>query len=147
MMEETGTVMSLQPDGTAMVLCQRSGACAHCAAATACGGVEDGSARLVAADNPLVAPVGARVTIAVATGTFLRASLLLYIVPLLALVAGALFGQFIGASGKFGLDANRMSAIMGTLGLIGAFVVIRFYSRHQTTQQHRPCITAILDKD
>jgi sigma-E factor negative regulatory protein RseC len=147
MMEETGTIMSLQEDGSALVLCQRSGACAHCSAATACGGVEDGSSRLVAADNPLAAPVGSRVVIAVSTRTFLRASLLLYIVPLLALVAGALFGQFIGASGKFGLDANRMSAIMGTLGLIAAFVVIRLYSRRQAAQDHRPCIIAVLNKD
>jgi len=145
MIEEEGIVLALLNQQRAVVLVQKSGACAHCSAAAACGGAEDGQSRQVEVRNPLGARVGDRVRVAVSTRAFLGASFWLYVMPLLALVAGGLLGQL--TAGHFGLDAERLSAIMGTLGLIGSFLLLRLVGRRLAGNDHIPCIIAVLDKD
>jgi len=145
MIEEEGLVLALLDHQRAMVLVQKSGACAHCSAATACGAAESGQSRQVEASNPLQARVGDRVRVAVSTRAFLGASFWLYVMPLLALVGGGMLGQLVAV--HFGLDAERLSAIMGTLGLIGSFLLLRFIGRRLAGNDHIPCIIAVLNKD
>ena len=147
MIEEVGSVVELRGRHLAMVLCQKSSLCEHCATSGACHIKDDGRARLVEAHNPLGATVGDRVRVAVSTRSFLQSSFLLYIVPLIALVIGAVIGRLVGERLQGGPNPDLLSAIFGVFFLIGSFLVIRVGSRAISPEAFRPQITAILGED
>jgi len=147
MMDEIGTVLEARDDGTALVLCTRSSLCEHCASSGRCGLGSDAGERRILAGNRLGARVGDRVQLSVSTRTFLQSSFIVYIVPLIALVIGALAGQLIGERLPGGPDPNLLAAVLGCAFLVGAFLVIRVGSRALSLDDYRPQITAILDAD
>jgi len=147
MIEEVGTVVELRGKHLAMVLCQKSSLCDHCATAGACHIKDDGRARQVEARNPLGATVGDRVRVAVSTRSFLQSSFIVYIVPLLALVAGAVIGKLVGETLVNGPNPDLLSAIFGVFFLVGSFLVIRVGSRALSPEAFRPQIVAILHDD
>jgi sigma-E factor negative regulatory protein RseC len=147
MIEEVGTVVELRGKHLAMVLCQKSSLCDHCATSGACHIKDDGRARLVEAHNALGATVGDRVRVAVSTRTFLQSSFIVYIVPLLALVIGAVIGKLVGETLVDGPSPDLLSAIFGVFFLAGSFLVIRLGSRVLSPEAFRPQITAILHDD
>jgi len=145
--EEVGTVVELPAKHVAMVLCQKSSMCEHCATAGACHVGDDGRARMVEAHNPVGAAVGDRVRVAVSTRNFLQSGFLLYIVPLLAMVVGAVIGSLVGESLPGGPNPDLLSAIFGVSFLAGSFLVIRVGSRALSPEAFRPQIVAILHDD
>jgi len=147
MIEEIGTVVELRGKHVAMVLCQKSSLCEHCPTSGACHIGDNGRERVVEARNPLGAAVGDRVRVAVSTRSFLQSSFLLYIVPLIALVVGAVIGKLVGERLQTGPDPDLLSAIFGVFFLIGSFLVIRVGSRALSPEAFRPQIVAILDGD
>jgi sigma-E factor negative regulatory protein RseC len=147
MIEEIGTVVELRGKHGAMVLCQKSNMCEHCATSGACHIGDNGRERVVEAHNPLGAAVGDRVRVAVSTRSFLQSSFLLYIVPLIALVVGAVIGRLVGERLQGGPDPDLLSAIFGVFFLVGSFLVIRVGSRVLSPEAFRPQIVAILDED
>jgi sigma-E factor negative regulatory protein RseC len=85
--------------------------------------------------------------VAVSTRSFLQSSFLLYIVPLIALVVGAVIGRLVGERLQGGPDPDLLSAIFGVFFLIGSFLVIRVGSRALSPEAFRPQIVAILNDD
>lgn len=147
MIEEVGTVVELPAKHLARVLCQKSSMCEHCATAGACHVGDDGRARVVEAYNPVGAAVGDRVRVAVSTRNFLQSGFLLYILPLLAMVAGAVIGNLVGESLPGGPNPDLLSAIFGVFFLAASFLVIRVGSRALSPDAFRPQIVAILDEN
>ena len=144
MMEESGTVIELKPNQIAVVLCQKTSACSHCATRSSCISGDDKGSMQVDAHNPLNAQIGDRVTLATSSRVFLRSSFILYIVPLIALVVGAVAGQQIGERIPNGPDPNLLAAILGCAFLAGAFVTIRVGSRALPPEDYMPSIIEIL---
>ena len=147
MMDEIGTVMEVRANRTALVRCSKSSLCEHCASAENCGMGRDSGERVIEAGNRLGAEVGDRVQLSISTRTFLQSSFMVYIVPLIALVIGAVAGQLIGQQLPQGPDPNLLAAILGCAFLVGAFLVIRVGSRALPQEDYRPQITAILTPD
>ena len=147
MINETGTVIKLKTADIAIVLCQKNSACAHCSAEGVCNPGDTGQARSVEAYNSVGAQVGDQVRLSVSTRSFLRSSFLLYIVPLIALIIGAFIGQEIAPSFENGLDANALSAIMGTGLMALSFLVIRMSNKLLSKKDYMPQITAIAHGD
>ncbi len=147
MIEEVGTVVELRGKHLVLVLCEKSSLCAHCATAGACHIGDDGKVRTVEARNPLGAAVGDRVRVAVSTRSFLQSGFIVYIVPLLALVLGAVAGKLVGERLAGGPDPELLSAIFGVFFLAGSFLVIRVGSRALPAEAFRPEIVAILSAD
>jgi sigma-E factor negative regulatory protein RseC len=147
MIEEVGTVVELRGKHLAVVLCQKSSMCEHCATAGACHIGDDGRVRTVEALNPLGAALGQRVKVAVSTKTFLQSGFVLYIVPLLAMVVGAVVGKVVGEALVDGPDPELLSALFGVCFLVGSFLVIRLGSRVLPAENFRPQIVAILAHD
>lgn len=147
MMEESGTVIELKPNQIAVVLCQKSSACNHCASKSSCISGDDKGSMQVDAHNPLNAQIGNRVKLVTSSRVFLRSSFILYIVPLIALVIGAVAGQQIGERIPNGPDPNLLAAIIGCAFLAGAFVTIRVGSRALPPEDYMPSITEILSPD
>lgn len=144
MIEEVGSVVELKGKNVAVVLCQKSSFCKSCAAEGMCHVGEDNSAKLVEVHNHLAATVGDRVKVVTSTKSFLQSSFLLYIVPLIFLVTGAVFGQFLAEFLDNGLDSNVMSAIMGTSFMAASFLIIRIGSSSLAKEAYMPKIVEII---
>ena len=144
MIEENGTVVELKGKATAVVMCRKSSLCEHCATSGSCMLGDDNHTRLIEVMNGLGAEVGDHVRIATTTRSFLQSSFLLYIVPLIALVIGALVGKAVGEKLDVGLEANLLSAIFGVFFMIGSFVILRVGSSALSKEAYMPKIVAIL---
>lgn len=120
MTDAKGTISAVDGD-TAVVVMDETG-CGRCHEEGGCGGHNLGkmlcsSPRSFRVSNPGGAAVGDRVTIVVAAGAVRRSALLVYVVPLLTLLLGALGGSAL---------AGEIGAIVGAVGgLLGAWLVLR----------------------
>lgn len=112
-----------------MILCRKSTFCNGCAAMGLCHAGDDGRSMVVETHNVLGAVVGDKVRLASRAGKFLLASFLLYVVPLLALIAGAVLGELVGAFYALRIDPNLLAAIFGLAFMVGSFFIIRIGSR------------------
>ncbi len=146
MIEEHGTVIELKGKHVAAVLCQKSSFCRNCASMEACEVGSDNKSKIVEAHNAIGAQVGDKVKLATSTRNFLQSSFLLYVVPLVALLIGAVAGNLLGER-LAGIDPNLLSAIMGTAFLVGAFLVIRVGSKAIPKENYMPRIVEIIPLD
>lgn len=104
-----GTVTETN-QGMAKVAFKRSKACGDC---HACASFGDGNA-LIELENTLGAKAGDRVVIELHPGGVFKASLILYGIPLAALLAGVLVGSRISglASALIGIGAAAVSLVL-----------------------------------
>lgn len=144
MIEEIGTVVELKGKRVAVVMCTKSSLCENCATNGNCALGDDGNTRLIEVQNSLAAEVGEQVRIATTTKSFLQSSFLLYIVPLIALVIGAVAGMLVGESVPTGLDPNLLSAIFGVFFMSGSFLILRVGSSVLNKESYMPKITEII---
>lgn len=123
MITETGRVVAVK-DGKAWVQTIRASACESCSARGGCGqrvlaGASSGRANQVLVSNHLNARVGDEVTVAIEESALLSASVLVYGLPLLLLVLGAVAGQH-------WLPGPDAGAIAGAVaGLVAGFAIAR----------------------
>ncbi|SDL54022.1 positive regulator of sigma(E), RseC/MucC [Geoalkalibacter ferrihydriticus] len=144
MLEETGTVIEIKDGQTAVVLCSKSSMCESCAAMDSCRIGDDSGERLVEARNLLNAVIGDHVRIATSTRSFLQSSFVLYMLPLVFLVTGAIVGQLLAERIDAGIDPNLLSALFGVACLILSFLGIRLWSRTIPAENFMPWITEVL---
>lgn len=144
--EEYGTVVELKGKEIAVVLCKRHSACKHCPSSGACQLGSDSETMLVEAFNPIGADISDRVKVVTSTKHFLQSSFMLYIVPILGLLVGALIGQGIGEWTAIGIDPSLLSAILGVAFLAGTFLCIRVGTRALKREIFMPRIVAIQNK-
>jgi sigma-E factor negative regulatory protein RseC len=123
LIEERGQVVEVR-SGRALVETVRSGSCEACGARHACGCTGGGREARVWVDDPIGVRPGERVTIAVSEGTVLRASVLVYLLPVVALVIGAIVGNAFAPS--FGWSADLGAAGLGLGCMVLAFVASRY---------------------
>jgi sigma-E factor negative regulatory protein RseC len=143
MIEEYGTVIELKGKHVAIVIAEKGSFCKNCASMEACKVGDDNRSMLIEAHNPLGAQVGNKVKVVTSTKSFLQSSFTLYIMPLIAMVIGALIGQGIGER-MAGVDPNLLSAFIGVAFLVGAFLVIRVGSRAIPKEAFMPRIAEII---
>lgn len=98
----------------AWVKTTRSGACDSCATRSSCNAMGGGKEMEVHTINDIGAQIDDRVVMRFNTGSLLKASFLLYIVPILGLIIGAAIGQ----AGSIFLQLDP-----STGSVIGAFIV------------------------
>lgn len=128
MITERGRVIAVTGD-QAWVQTLRLSACQSCSARAACGqralaSVSGGRANQVRVANTLGASVGDEVSLAIAESALLRASLLVYALPLLLMVVGAIGGH----QWAPGSDAYAMAGAAAGLAL-GFWLARRTQSR------------------
>ena len=85
----------------------------------------------VEAINTADARVGDRIVLNIKTASLLKATFLLYVFPILAMIAGAVLGQKVAV--MRGVDPSGLSALIGFLFFGLAFVVIRITGRRLST--------------
>ena len=143
MIEEYGTIIELKERRVAVVQCVRNSACQHCPSSSACQLGEDHESMLVEAYNQVGGQLNDRVKLVTTTRNFLQSSFLLYIVPVLGLLVGALLGQAIGERADVPLDPSLLAALCGSGFLVTTFLAIRFVTRSWKKEAYMPRIVAI----
>lgn len=127
MATEEGIVFKIGAPGTAWVKTTRSSACKSCTSRDACQGEGSGKEMEVEAINTADARVGDLIVLNIKTAPLLKATFLLYIFPILAMLAGALLGQSVAT--MRGSDPSAMAALFAFLFFGLAFVIIRVTGR------------------
>ena len=141
-MEEIGIVKSLQGN-LARVSVVRKSACDQCKAG--CILTEDGAE--MEALNEVGAEVGQRVRIVTKPFTYLKGSLLVYGVPALALILGAVVGKEMLPGLFRDYDPDMLSALSGFGAFIVCLIAVKIWStRVEKMTEYKPVIEEILEK-
>jgi sigma-E factor negative regulatory protein RseC len=144
MATEEGVVfrMGTPEAGTAWVKTTRSSACESCSSKGACHVDGGGKEMEVEAINTADARVGDRIVLNIKTASLLKATFLLYVFPILAMIAGAVLGQTVAV--MKGSDPSGLSALFGFLFFVLAFIIIRVAGRRLSTNaSYKPEIIKI----
>ncbi len=134
-MPRTGLVLSV--DGShATISTMKRGVCESCSESGACNAnvsIIKEKPEVVVADNTLGARPGEMVDFDLPDGQELRVSLLVWIVPLVGMLAGVAAGALLAERLPVSQDA---AAVLGaTLGLLAAFGVLRIIDRRAETDE------------
>jgi sigma-E factor negative regulatory protein RseC len=127
MIEENGRVVEVD-DGGVWIETIKASACASCAAKSGCGqkllaSIGEGKRFVFAVSNPelISVEVDDNVLIGIEEGSFLKATLFMYLLPLAALFFGAFVSQVAGLSEGYVILLSIFSFAIGLL-------VVRFFS-------------------
>ncbi|NOY12317.1 MAG: SoxR reducing system RseC family protein [Deltaproteobacteria bacterium] len=143
MIEEYGTIVELKSNRVAVVLCSRGSACDHCPSSGTCQAGDDGDSMQVEAFNAVGAAVSDRVKVVTSTKHFLQSSFILYIVPIIGLLIGAVIGQVVAENTDLGIDPSLLSALFAVAFLAGSFLAIRIVTRTLKPEVFMPRIVEI----
>ncbi len=148
-MEQYGQVVDLMGEQKALVRVRQHLSCAGCGK---CGGsfFGDPSKRLenlVEVLNPIGAARGELVRLEARTSEMLLAAFLLYIVPLLGLLAGLFAGRHAAAAQGLPGNPDLWGAIVGFLLMVTIFLVLRAKdTQFARGRRFKAVITAVVDE-
>ena len=129
--------------GRTMVKTQRGDACHSCSAKGACSAMGGSKDMTVEVMNPIGARAGDRVELALPEGSFLKASVVTYLIPLGGFGLGAVLGQILGP--RWGWSADGLSGVLSLIGLALAIVLVTWFNRRLSVREaYIPKIVRIL---
>lgn len=138
---EQGTVKEIK-NRKAVVRVEKSSACAHCGSRSECD-ILSGREMLIEVVNDLEAKEGDYVELSVPAGSLLKLSLMVYFLPVVALIVGAVVGN--DAAKTFGLDSTLASIICGGLSMVITFFALRMFGKgDKAKNKYYPRMTRII---
>lgn len=145
MVEEIGVVTKTEGI-TAKVAIQKKGTCEGCAVKGVCETQGEGAD--IEALNPVGAKVGQTVKVSIKAQVYLKGTMLVYGIPVIALIAGAIFGKNIGEAYFRGTSSDLIAAIMGFGSLFLSFLIIKIWTRtFETKTEYKPVIEEIINNE
>ena len=142
MATEQGIVIKID-SSAAWVKTVKSGACKGCTARGSCHSLGGGDDVEVKAINDAGAKVGDRIVLSIETSSLLKATFLLYVFPILVLIAGALMGQ--GVAPYIGVNPSGFAAVVGfALFFAAVFLMKSKANKLAEKNEYRPKIIKIL---
>jgi positive regulator of sigma E activity len=143
MAQKKGRVRSVGKDGWAMAVTERDDACSNCESAQFCHSLADCSRMETRVFNRANAEVGDRVIISLSSSSVFKSAMILYILPTVSLLAGAIGG--FGLHQQMGIGENVGAILFGFAGLILGFTFAGLISKRQTANSKLiPVITRII---
>ena len=130
MAQKNGQVSRVSKDGWAMVITEKGDACSNCESAQFCHSLADCSRMETRVLNRANAGVGDRVTISLSSSSVFKSAMILYILPTVSLLAGAIGG--FGLHQQLGIGENVGAILFGFAGLILGFTIAGLISKRQT---------------
>ncbi|MDH4101082.1 MAG: SoxR reducing system RseC family protein [Nitrospirota bacterium] len=142
-MEEEAVVISVQGEN-ATVRIMRSGSCDGCSAKSTCGTGSSGEEKVTEALNPVGAAPGQRVIISIKPGVVLKASLIVYLLPILVLIGGAILGKEMATSMGNEAQSDFWAAVVGFSLMAIVFAVQWLWNkRASTAREYMPTIIKV----
>lgn len=144
MVEEQGRVVALADDGV-WVETVRASSCQSCSARQGCGhsvldrNAAGSRARILVVTDRIVS-VGDQVVVGIPEGALMKGALMVYLLPLVCLFAGALLGSRLIVAGQ------DLSALLGVAGLAVGFLVNRWYSGRHAALSMQPSIIRVIPR-
>lgn len=135
-MEETGIVTGLKENGFAFVRATGGEGCGSCGCRGACQALGGGTERKITAINRVGATVGDQVLISIGSGSFLKASFVIYLLPILALVIGSVIGEKYSAHIWAAGNPETVSVLTGLFCLGASFMGIRLFNRRLSQKEN-----------
>jgi len=143
MAQKTGRVTTINQDGWAMVVTEKRDACSNCESAQFCHSLADCSRMETRVLNRANAQVGDRVIISLSSSSVFKSALILYILPILSLLIGAISGSEFHQ--YMGIGETGAAIVFGFVGLLLGFTIAGLISKHQTAASNlTPAITGII---
>ncbi len=144
MAEQIGVVQISEGNGRARVVTDRRGGCSGCESGSgACRSCLSSAKLESSVNNPLGARAGDIVKISLPTRTLYKGAAILYLVPILGLIAGAFVGLWMATN--LGWSDSPVTVLGGMIGLgAGLGVVVRIGRGRKMSQALTPTITAII---
>ena len=141
-MREEGVVVEACGD-RARIRVERSSACNHCSARTLCRPFGE-AYNVMEVANPAAATKGQRVVVAVEPARLMKNSLVVYGIPIVALIAGASLGGYVWRL----RDETDVGALIGAAVFLGlALVVMRVLDRVAARKvENLPRIIEVLEE-
>ncbi len=141
LIEEEGVVTKILENGLVQVVVKRSEACDSCLSKKNCMALIETGQMLVEAHNQVNAQVDQRVVLSQTSDIILKASFLIYLLPLAGLLVGVFVGKMLG--GFLGINTELL---MPLAGLSGAGLVYYFISRKSFDPSYLPTATRIVPR-
>ena len=142
MIEEIGIVVKTEGD-LARVTVQKRGACEGCTAKGACESTSEGME--IEALNPVHAKEGQTVKVLLQAETYLKGSMIIYGLPLVLFITGAIVGKNIGESYFLNTSSDIIAAIFGFGSLIGSLIAVKIWSgKLESRAEYKPYIDEIV---
>jgi sigma-E factor negative regulatory protein RseC len=138
MVVETGRVAKIDV-GKAIIEIEKGTACAKCHAGCACDLGK--STMVVEANDPIGVHVDQFVQLSIPNESVMRASLVVYAVPLFALIIGTLVGEYLGTT--LGIK-NVFEILVGFGALALSLLFVRYYNNlFKQNLKNQPVITKV----
>ncbi len=142
-MEEIGIVREVT-EGKAVVLVERHSACEGCAAGSVCK--SSGEFAEIVALNLAKALPGDRVKVSVKPYTYLKGTALLFGLPSLLLIVGAILGKEYVSRLFADVDSDIVSAITGFGLFVISFVIMKLLARGRgAKRESMPVVEEVLE--
>jgi sigma-E factor negative regulatory protein RseC len=122
--EEIGIIERVEGTSATITVLRRS-ACDGCSSVLC---KPAGQAMTIEALNPIHAQVGQKVRISMKSNTYLRSALLVYGIPAIALVTGAVFGREVLGTYFIRQDPDSLTAVSGFAACVLAFFAVKIWS-------------------
>lgn len=142
-MRELGTVKEIRGN-RALIIVEKKTGCESCPGSSLCSNL-DGKQGEIEAINEIGAKQGDIVSIEFRSFTFLKSTVIVYLIPALFLVVGAVIGKNIISPFLPSRDPEAVSAVIGFALFIISFFVVRFLiNRFSGLPKNTPVITEIV---
>lgn len=140
MISEQGIIEKITKN-IAVVRVKKSSACKHCSEKDSCSISERDM--VVEVKNTLNAKEGDHIELSVPEGAFLKLSLLVYILPIIALMAGAFLGDYL--SSIWGTSPSGTAVISSVLFLCLSFLGLKIFEiKKKSGDRYYPRMTRIV---
>jgi sigma-E factor negative regulatory protein RseC len=140
MIVETGRVIKIEKGKAIVEVGRQSADCGKCQAE--CAHKPGKGVMQVEANDPIGVQVNQYVQISIHSASALRALFVVYMIPLFALVVGALFGGYLGTR----LGIRNVLEILGSFSFLGlSLIIVRLYNnRFKQDIHNQPVITKVI---
>ncbi len=146
MIHEQAVIVRVGNDGSIKARVDRQGACDACKLKSGCGQKllhEKSSKSCIEFDleNTLQAQVGDVVEVGIEEHALIRASLLMYLLPLVMMIVGATLGE-----AWFQSDAESPTILGAFLGLGSGFWLVRYIGQRMKRSDYHPSTLRLVHK-
>ncbi len=139
MIEEIGIVEKLDGD-FAIISVERGSMCGNCPSKNVCHPFSDGDNKItITAINKINAKVGDKVLLKIDDKNFLKASFIVYGIPIVILLVFSIIGKLL-------FKKDIFSFIVGFGGMIISYIGIKYYDR-KNSEKFKPEIKELINEN